>query len=158
MNVAPNKHGVIPEDQQAILREIGAWLKINGEGIYKTRPFTVFGQGPTNAVMKLHGNMHDKGFTSDDVRYTQKGQNIYAFILKQKEGRTTFSFDALGSDDRIINDAIKKVSIMGYDKAINWIQKNDELVVELPLTSTLKNAIGFKIELEEAPDDILKTK
>ncbi|GAF01927.1 hypothetical protein [Saccharicrinis fermentans] len=78
--------------------------------------------------------------------------------MKQKEGRTTFSFDALGSDDRIINDAIKKVSIMGYDKAINWIQKNDELVVELPLTSTLKNAIGFKIELEEAPDDILKTK
>ena len=158
LNVAPNKHGIIPEDQQAILKEIGAWLKINGEGIYKTRPFTVFGQGPTNAVMKLHGNMHDKGFTPNDVRYTKNGQTIYAFILKQEEGRTSFSFDALGSQDRILNDAIKEISIMGYEGDLKWIQKNDELVVEIPKDLKLKNAIGFKIVLEDAPSDILKTK
>ena len=56
LNVASNKYGEIPQDQQAILKAIGAWLKVNGEGIYKTRPFDVFGQGPTNASMKLHGN------------------------------------------------------------------------------------------------------
>ncbi len=158
LNVAPNKHGVIPEDQQAILKEIGAWLKVNGEGIYKTRPFTVFGQGPTNAVMKLHGNMHDKGFTPNDVRYTKNGQTVYAFILKQEKGRTSFSFDALGSEDRVLNDAIKAVSIMGYDGKIKFIQKKNELVVEIPADLKLNNAVGFKIELAPAPSDILKTK
>jgi len=155
LNVAPNKHGVIPDDQKAILREIGAWLKINGEGIYSTRPFTVFGQGPTNAIMKLHGNTNEKGFTADDIRYAQKGQTIYAFWLKQ-DGRKNIRFDAFGAHDRITNDPIKNVSIMGCDTAIKWIQLDNELVVELPNDLKLKNAIGFKIELETAPSDIFK--
>ncbi|WP_075601582.1 alpha-L-fucosidase [Saccharicrinis aurantiacus] len=158
LNVAPNKHGEIPADQQAILKEIGAWLKINGEGIYSTTPFTVFGQGPTNAKMVLHGNMKDKGFTADDVRYTQKGQTIYAFLLEWEEGKETLSLSALGSENRVINDAIKSVSIMGYDETINWIQKDNELIIQLPKERPVKNAIGFKIELDDAPSDIFKTK
>ncbi|SDW31176.1 alpha-L-fucosidase [Lutibacter oricola] len=154
LNVAPNKHGEIPQDQQAILKEIGAWLKINGEGIYESRPFDVFGQGPTNAKMKLHGNNHDTGFTADDFRYTKNDQNVYAFWLKNDD-RKTISLDALGSEDRILNDAVKNVSILGQNTDIKWIQQKNELVIELPKELKLKNAICFKIELEEKPSAIL---
>ncbi len=158
LNVAPNKHGVIPADQQAILREIGKWLKVNGEGIYETTPFTVFGQGPTNAKMVLHGNMKDTGFTAEDVRYTQKGQSVYAFMLNWNDDKHTLSLNALGSENSIINDDIKSVSILGYEGEVKWIQKADELLIELPKERPVKNAIGFKIELEEAPGDIFKLK
>ncbi|MGQ1787220.1 MULTISPECIES: alpha-L-fucosidase [unclassified Saccharicrinis] len=157
LNVAPNKHGVIPNDQKSILLEIGAWLKVNGEGIYETTPFTIFGEGPTNAKMVLHGNMKDKGFSSEDIRFTQKGQTIYAFWLKPDQ-RKSISINAFGANNRIVNDAIKAVTILGYEKDIKWIQQNDELVIELPRGTNLKNALGIKIELENAPGDIFKTK
>ncbi|NIJ46458.1 alpha-L-fucosidase [Wenyingzhuangia heitensis] len=154
LNVAPNKHGEIPLPQQDILKEIGAWLKVNGEGIYETRPFEVFGQGPTNASMKLHGNSHDKGFTPDDFRYTQKGQNVYAFWLK-KDDRKVVTLDALGAEDRILNDAILDVRLLGFDKSIKWIQQKNELVIELPKDYKSDNAVCFKIRLKEKPSDIL---
>ncbi|MDW7693380.1 alpha-L-fucosidase [Flammeovirgaceae bacterium SG7u.111] len=154
LNVAPNKHGEIPEPQQKILKEIGAWLKVNGEAIYSTRPFDVFGQGPTNAKMKLHGNSHDKGFTSDDFRYTQKGQNVYAFWLKT-DGRKTIELKALGSENRILNDPIISVCLLGGTGNLKWIQQKDELVIELPEEYQSDKAICFKIELKEKPSDIL---
>lgn len=158
LNVAPDKHGVISKEQVAVLKEIGAWLKINGEAIYGTRPFAVFGQGPTNAKMVLHGNTKDKGFTSDDIRYTQKGQDIYAFMMQWEDGREVLSLDALGSEDRIINDKIKEVSILGSDTKVNWIQKKNELVIALPANNPVKNAVCFKVTLEEKPSDILAGK
>ncbi|WP_297086609.1 alpha-L-fucosidase [uncultured Draconibacterium sp.] len=153
LNVAPNKHGVIPNDQQAILREMGSWLKTNGEGIYETVPFTVFGQGPSNAEMRLHANIHEKGFTPNDFRYTQKGQNIYAFWLEQDE-RKVVELDALGAEDRIINDPIVKVTLLGCNEEIKWIQQNNELVIEVPKSFKSKNPLCFKIELKEIPSDI----
>ena len=157
LNVAPNKHGVIPDDQKAILRDIGAWLKVNGEGIYESVPFTVFGQGPSNAEMRIHANIHEKGFTSDDFRYTQNKQNIYAFWMKADD-RKVISLDAFGSENRIINDAISKVSLLGYDSEITWIQQKNELVIQLPANFSSKNPPCFKIELEAMPSDIFNTK
>jgi len=156
LNVAPNKHGEIPLDQQNILKEIGAWLKVNGEGIYSSNTFDVFGQGPTNAKMVLHGNMKDKGYTKKDIRYTRKGNIIYAFILKPKSNKE-LNLYALGKEVRIINDKIEKITLLGYNTKINWKQIDTELVITIPEVKT-KNAICFKIELELPPSDILKTK
>ncbi|WP_109829358.1 alpha-L-fucosidase [Reichenbachiella versicolor] len=156
LNVAPNKNGVIPEPQQAILKEIGAWLKINGEAIYSSRPFEVFGQGPTNASMKLHGNSHEKGFTSQDFRYTKNGQSIYAFWLKPDD-REVIVLRALGSENRILNDDILDVTLLGSDAEVKWIQQKDELVIELP-DHELKNALCFKVMLKDKPSDILGNK
>ncbi len=158
LNVAPNRHGVIPDDQQAILKEIGEWLKVNGEAIYSTRPFDVFGQGPTNAKMVLHGNMKDKGYTEEDIRYTRKDNTVYAFLLKWPEKSDHISLYALGSDLRIINDSIVDVSILGSDLDIKWTQTKRELEIELPDSNPVKNAVCFKIQLAAPPSDILETK
>src|SRR5438270_2217950 len=47
LNVGPKSDGTIPEQAQTILRQIGGWLQVNGEGIYATKPWRVFGEGPT---------------------------------------------------------------------------------------------------------------
>ncbi|BDD02265.1 alpha-L-fucosidase [Persicobacter psychrovividus] len=157
LNVAPDKHGKIPQDQVNILLEMGEWLKVNGEGIYESRPFKVFGQGPTNAKMVLHGNIKDKGFTSQDFRFTQNGQNVYAYWLKPQAEQGTITLRGFGTESHLVNDAIAEVTIMGHnDLDFKWIQSKDDLIITVPEEITKEqNAIGFKIALEEAPNFIL---
>ncbi|WP_111977087.1 alpha-L-fucosidase [Algibacillus agarilyticus] len=155
LNVAPDVNGDISDDQVDVLMQLGDWLKINGEGIYNTRPFAVFGQGPTNAKMVLHGNLHDKGYTAQDVRYTQKGNHIYAFMLDWPTETKQLTLKALGNEMRIINDNIQSVSLMGYEKNIEWRQTKHGLKITLPTTRPVKHAIGFKIKLAKPPSGIL---
>ncbi|MEM6644442.1 MAG: alpha-L-fucosidase [Bacteroidota bacterium] len=154
LNVAPNKQGEIPEPQQRVLKVIGEWLQVNGEAIYSTRPFQVFGQGPTNASMKLHGNTHEQGFTSDDFRYTQNGQTVYAIWLVPDE-RKTISLSALGYENRIVNDVIEDIQLLGNTTKLNWIQQKDELVIELPDSLEKDQPLCFAINLDDPPSDIL---
>ena len=50
LNIGPRSDGTIPEHEQAMLRELGAWLKVNGEAIYGSRPWKQFGEGPTTVA------------------------------------------------------------------------------------------------------------
>ena len=53
LNVAPKADGTIPEEQKTIMREIGVWLKINGEAIYGSRPWLIYGEGPTETLVDI---------------------------------------------------------------------------------------------------------
>lgn len=155
LNVAPDVSGNISQDQIDVLMELGAWLKENGEGIYETRPFTVFGQGPTNAKLVLHGNHKDKSYTSKDIRYTRKGQTIYAYILDWPEDKKSIQLNAFGSEQQIVIDAIERVSLISNDAQLNWQQSEDFLNIELPSQRPGKYAIGIKIELAPEPSNVL---
>lgn len=56
VNIGPRSDGVIPEQEQDVLQKVGAWLKVNGDAIYGTRPWKIFGEGPTSVVK---GPFHD---------------------------------------------------------------------------------------------------
>ena len=88
--------GTIDEKERAIVEAIGEWLAVNGEAIYATRPWTVCGEGPQleNApAVEAQGFNEGKGrpFTGEDVRYTQKGDTLYAFVLGRPAERVTFT-------------------------------------------------------------------
>ncbi|MHC4115198.1 MAG: alpha-L-fucosidase [Planctomycetota bacterium] len=87
LNVGPKADGTIPEEARDLLLEVGKWLKVNGDGIYGTSPWTIASEGPTNlgAVGEIGFNESNVVYTSEDIRFTVKGDNIYATFLDWPE-------------------------------------------------------------------------
>ncbi len=87
MNIGPRADGTIPEEVQLVLRTVGAWLQVNGDAIYGTRPWKIYGEGPTKPVA---GSFHDadaKPYTPEDFRFTAKGDDLYAIELGWPESK-----------------------------------------------------------------------
>jgi alpha-L-fucosidase len=88
LNIAPDKHGIIPADQREVLEVIGDWLGRYGDAIYATRPWKVYGEGPFQRKYpgKISGKNPDwtkVGYTTEDIRFTRSkdGQTIYAIFM-----------------------------------------------------------------------------
>ena len=83
LNVGPKPDGTIPEEARKLLLTMGEWLEINGEGIYGTSPWIIAGEGPTNlgAANETGFNEAATKYTKEDVRFTVKGDTIYATFL-----------------------------------------------------------------------------
>lgn len=83
LNVGPKPDGTIPDGARKLLLEIGAWLDINGEAIYGTSPWFIAGEGPTNLgeATEIGFNEADTVYTNKDVRFTVKGDTLYATFL-----------------------------------------------------------------------------
>ena len=80
LNVALRGDGTLPENQAAYLTAFGDFLKTCGEGIYGTRPWKIYGEGPLKMKDGRQGENH-KDFTQEDIRFTTKDGNLYAFVL-----------------------------------------------------------------------------
>src|SRR3989440_6001263 len=81
LNIGPRSDGTIPEEVQHVLLDVGAWLNVNGEAIYGTRPWRIYGEGPTKVAA---GSFHDTATThstADDFRFTTKRDVLYAIGL-----------------------------------------------------------------------------
>jgi len=72
VNIGPRSDGTIPDEVQTVLHEVGSWLKINGEAIYGTRPWRIYGEGPTKIVEGAFHDTEAQPFTEHDFRFTTK--------------------------------------------------------------------------------------
>jgi len=83
LNVGPKPDGTIPEGAKEVLLEMGAWLEQNGESIYETTPWFIANEGPTNlgAPGSIGFNESNVEYTSEDIRFTVKDDNLYAHFL-----------------------------------------------------------------------------
>jgi alpha-L-fucosidase len=145
LNVGPRSDGTIPEPAQLLFHNIGAWLQINGEAIYGTRPWTKFGEGPTKVV---GGAFHESSaliFTSHDFRFTTKGKNLYAISLGWPEdGQWTIHSLATGNQFNVVD-----VALLGSEEKLKWSQNAEGLTIELPKSAPGKYAYSFRITPKE---------
>ncbi len=85
LNIPVRGDGSIDDKEQAVLEGIGAWMDVNKECIFGTRPWKVFGEGPASegAALSAQGFNEGKGkpFTAEDVRFTTKGETLYVIVL-----------------------------------------------------------------------------
>ena len=87
LNVGPKPDGTISDEDTAVLTAIGAWMDVNSEAVYDTRPWKIFGEGPTRIKEGHFSDGESRGFTAEDVRYTRKADFVYAtFLAPSAEG------------------------------------------------------------------------
>jgi alpha-L-fucosidase len=117
INVGPTAEGVIPPVMQQTLRGVGEWLRVNGEAIYGTRPWETFKDG--------------------NVRFTRKGNTLYAIALEWPEEELRLT--------SLAGKPVLKVELLGSSEAIAWKAEPDALVIQPPSRRPCKYAYAFRI-------------
>ena len=123
INVPQHGDGHLDPLAIQVVQQIGAWLKTNGEAIYATRPFAVFGEG--------------------NVYYTRKGAAIYAISLGWPSG-TTLSLTNLRKGTPYLGN-VTKVELLGHSGTLGFTQNGTSLTINLPASRTSSAAYAFKI-------------
>jgi alpha-L-fucosidase len=123
-------------------------MDVNKESIFDTRPWTVFGEGPSvDAVNNLNGagfNEGKVGYTDKDIRFNQKGKMLYATVMGVPgEDIRLKSLGASNNTNKIV-----KIEVLGSTEIISWEQKDDALVIKKPGVVPNDIAVVFKIYLQ----------
>ena len=143
LNVTPTAEGEIPQPVQNRLLEIGAWFRINGEAIYGTRTFKVYGEGPQKIVEGHLSERQNTEAVAEDIRFTTKGDVLYAIALDWPEGE--LKIKSLGKSSALISDAIRDIQLLGSSEKLTWQHGDDDLTINLPETKPGDHAFSFKI-------------
>ena len=144
LNVGPRADGTIPENDQEILLAIGKWLELNGEAIYATTHWKIYGEGPTGTATGHLAEKKDKPFTAKDIRFTVKGKTVYAILLAwPSEGSITIR--SLGKDSPTSLGRIQSVEMLGIEAPLSWTIDESGLIVRLPDRKPCKFAYVLRI-------------
>ena len=154
MNIGPRADGTIPDEVQKVLLAVGEWLKINGDAIYGTRPWKIFGEGPT---LVKSGPFHDtetQAYTAQDFRFTTKGSYLYAIQLAwPATGETVI--ESLGTN-ATTTQLIQSVQMLGTDTKLAFEQKQNGLHIKLPDKRSEQPAYAFRIVFVAGSQKIAK--
>ena len=130
LDVGPRPDGTMPDEIISRLRAIGAWLRLNGEAIYDTRPWIRFGEGPTVVKEGEYVANHQRDFGPKDIRFTTRPDALFALVLDDP-GRTV-TVTSIHRDTPLFFGALTNVHLLGHASALPWRWSQDGLTVDLP--------------------------
>ncbi len=144
LNVGPRADGSIPEPERDLLLEIGGWLAVNGEAIYGTRPWKIYGEGPTQIAAGAFQDSQSHPYTAHDFRFTTKGDTLYAIALAMPDNHELV-IESLGSNSVLYPTGIQTVKLVGTDSPLQWSRGTEGLWVRLPEAIEDSPAVTLKI-------------
>jgi alpha-L-fucosidase len=148
INIVQTPEGELEPEILQTLDEIAAWTAVNGEGIYGTRPWKVFGERPPGAVAVKSGGFNENKvkYTEKDIRFTTKNGVLYAFTLGVPTDNVRIL--SLGKSSHLSDKPVASVALLGSDSAPGWNQEGDALVIDKPASATNSPALCYKITFE----------
>ena len=138
LNVGPRADGTLSTEETAVLREIGAWLNINGESVFGTRVWRKAMEGPTRVEEGQFTDGRDKAFTPKDFRFVIKGSRLYATCLAWPENgqvSITSLAEANAAKLPVFHGIIRDVDILGQGRPVQWRRDEKGLHVDAPFVS-----------------------
>lgn len=148
LSIPVRGNGSIDEKEVRILEGIAAWMEVNKESIFDTRPWKVYGEGPAaDAVNPLDNAGFNEGkvqFSGKDIRFNRKGNILYVTTL----GVPTedIIIKSLGKNSEPAK--IKKIEMLGSKEKLFWKQSLDSLVIQRPKAVSNEIAVVFKVQLK----------
>lgn len=148
LSVPLRADGTFDEKEEAILNEFGAWMDINKEAIYSTRPWKIFGEGPiADSDIKLNAQGFNEGAygnaTAQEIRFTQTEKSLYVTLLAWPEEKKAV-IKSLSEGNELYPAEIKNIELLGYGK-VEFSRTPEALIIELPEKTLNQIAPVFKI-------------
>lgn len=147
LNIGPRADGTIPDEAQQVLRDVGSWLSVNGDAIYGTRPWKIYGEGPTKVAAGAFHDTDTSDYTAEDFRFTTKGNTLYAIELGWPSSGEAI-IHSLGST-ALAGKGVESVLLLGSDAKLRFQQQTDGLHIQLPAQAPGKYAYAFRVVLEK---------
>ena len=144
LNIGPKPDGTVTPEETNVLKEIGEWMSVNGEGIYSTVPWTKFGEGNVNNSAGFFQDNDEKQFTASDYRFTYNNGFLYAFCMRpDSDSFVIKSVKIQGIHDFVIGN----VSVLGNSNIRNIHRNEQGLSILLDKKPASDKPICFKIEI-----------
>ncbi len=143
LNIPIRADGTLDETATNVLVKVGEWFDVNGEGIYGTRPWYLYGEG------KKEIGAHDlkSELTSREIRYTRKGDVLYAFVMGPPKRNQPVVLTFITEMNAKIGK-VKSVELLGHKGKLDWEAHGDGLMVTLPKNLPSDYAHGLKIQFK----------
>ncbi len=144
LNIPQRGAGTIDEREVAFLKGMATWMKVNGEGIFSSRPWKVYGEGPTQVP---RGRAADQPlpYTQNDIRFTTREGKLYVFVMAIPT--ETVAVKSLGLTAGLA-PSIASVSLVGSNEPVRWKQDEDALRIEKPARMPNADVISFKVTFQ----------
>jgi alpha-L-fucosidase len=145
LSIPVRGNGAIDEDEHAFLQALASWVPQHGEAIYGTRPFTVYGEGPPEPI-EQNFSEKTRPHTAEDIRFTRKGEVLYAFVLAWPTDGTVRVKTLRRGGEHALTRPVQRVELIGASAPLKFQQTGEALVVTMPPDKPNPYAYVLKIQ------------
>jgi len=149
LNIPVRGDGTIDDDEVAFLQGMAKWMGVNSEAIYGTRPWKVYGEGPSTVEKSEGGqfggarDVRSKPYTAEDLRFTTKAGALYAIVMELPADHTVLVKSLAANSP--LGRKVAGVTLLGYTGTLVWTQDDAGLHVRLPDAMPSEYAVALKV-------------
>jgi alpha-L-fucosidase len=141
-------HGEPDSDELTFLDEFGDWQDVNSEAIKGSRPWKIYGEGPSTEPQPLQSYQLSKlKFDHRDIRFTTKGDTLYAIALGWP-GDGKILIRSLRRGSELYPREIAKIDLLGSNVPIHWTRTSEGLEIATPPVAPSRHAVSFRIRAD----------